>query len=229
MFPSSRAFISAGVAKRFAVGKKPRSHPTEILPSIVRQRPDRIVVLGPQPQHVHARMARCAYRVRPVPFHLLPQPASPHTHTVIVQSRNIGRRQWRRRAQNIFQYVFPPQHHRCTHRIARNRQHARLRQHPAALAICLLQASAQHAGNPGPPRLRFRNASPEVHKGKSVFPIDEIRHRPVVAQHRGEEHAGLGPHRIPQRRVPLRKLLRIGLDGIEASNFQPLPREILGE
>ncbi len=142
----------------------------------------------------------------------------------LVQHRHI--RRWRRRrgVEHRLQKIFAAQHNRRPRGVAGYRQHTGLREDPAALS-----GGQFHA-----PELRPGHAGNAVVFGQQfiqerVLAIDEVADGPVLAHHRFEEHARLGPHGILQFGSPFGEELGIGLHGVQAAGLQPLSAEVLRE
>ncbi len=184
---------------------------------------DRVVVLEPEAERIHAGVTGGANRIRPVLLHLL---ADRHrlAERFLVERRYVGRRGRQRAAENVLQHVLAADDDRRARRITRHRQHAAVRQHAAALVggeIDTTELLARHAADavvPGEQLVEIR-----------VARVEELRNRTVVAENRVEEQLRLGPHGVAQFRSPLRETIGIGTNRIEIADFEPLPREVLRE
>ena len=86
-----------------------------------------------------------------------------------------------------------------------------------------------HAPELGPIHARdaIELRQPLVEKG--VARVEEIGQWPVLPQHVIEEQARLGLHGVAQFGIPLRKLLRVGLDYIKVTDLEPLAGEVVGQ
>ena len=167
-------------------------------------------------------MARGARGIFAVLLHLLPQRAG--ELLLVREFRHVGRRRWRRRAEEVFQNPFAALHRRGARGVRRERENAALREQTAARRA--LQRDAHE--------LVARDARDAVVLGEPLVEVGEIRvdegrDAAILADDGVHEHRGFLDHRIAQRIGVTREQRRVGREQFEVAQLQPLAREILDE
>src|SRR5215468_9552851 len=143
-------------------------------------------------------------------------------HIAFVERRDVGRRRWRRGAEDVLQHENSAKYGRCPRRIRGHRQHAALPQQPATMAFGCERHTAEpaaiHVGN----SIVF--CQPFIEEG--IIRADQAEHAAILTQYAVEEELGFLPEGLPQVIIEVAINGVVRSDGIDIAQPQPLPGEI---
>src|SRR5262245_60807603 len=184
----------------------------------------RVEVLEREPQRIHAHVADRARWILPVRLHLLTDRHRLRVRVALVQQRDIRRRRWRWRAENIVEQPSSAQNRRGPIWIRGHGQDAALAEEPAADAVGERDAPKVAA-------IYVRNlvvtGEPLVHE--RIVRRQEIDDAAVLAQLRADEQPRFLVEGVAQLLVQLRLRIDVRHDAGELADGEPLSREVIDE
>ena len=177
-----------------------------------------------KPSAVHPLMTRGAGRALPVLLHLLADGRPLAGRPGFLEGRHVGRRRRRGRAEDVVEEVLAPDHRRRPRRVRRHGQDARVAE----------QSGPPRVGHPHAPEVRPVDVGDPVEPREPLVQVrvvgrQQLDEGPVVAYLMLEEQLGLAAERLAQVVVELGVRARVGVDGPQVPDEQPLPAEVPGQ
>ena len=169
-------------------------------------------------------MAARADRVGAVLLHRLAHRERAAVAGGLLQGRHVGRRQRRRRAEQVLQHPLAAQHRRRAGRVGGSGQDAALAEQPAARGVRQLHAAEVAAVDV---RDVVVPCQPLVDEG--VVGGQQVEDAPVLAHHALEEELGLAVHRAPQPLAEIGEAVLVRHQRGNVAQVEPLPREVLDQ
>src|SRR6185503_11055306 len=118
----------------------------------------------------------------------------------VLKSGDVGRRRWRRSANEILKHPVSTNHGRGAGRVGGDHQNASLTKQSATMALFVnanpAKPSAVHVGNP----IVFCETLIEI----GMVRLDQIENAAILAKHARKEQLCLLPERLPQIVVKIR-------------------------